>query len=346
MITTTTTTPSPRSSTTARDIVATVRARDTKAAAAAAALDAQRAVTVAIRSGGTAHLVADSIAATKAARDAHRAAEDARAALQRVPRARRDAAALIVRDAERNAADGVRALDVWFSGQTQTIVRWDLTGGAAAARTVTSRGARYSRSSQYAKTDAVHYITLDPQGVVDLSVRAETNDASLRDGLPLLSLRPDGRATWLRRKGNSKHLAEERGWVAYGNGLCYHSTLSSEDAHRGLKRKQARVSAQQAVVAARQAQLAAQLAERAQEERRLALAAAATSVTVSEEDARAFGYCAPGIAAFRARHGITADRVSLADLVSTGDRQAIALAIYAARRAASAARDAAPAASA
>ena len=329
-----TTTPSPRPSTTARDIVATVRARDLTAKADAAALEAQRAVTVAIRSGGTAHLVADSTAATNAARAAHAASEEAHAALMRVPRARRDAAALIVRDAERIAADGVRALDVWFSGQTQTIVRWDLTGGAAAARTVTSRGARYSRSSQYSKTDVVHYITLDPQGVVDLSVRAETNAASVRDGLPLISLRPDGRATWVRRKGASKHLVEERGWVAYGDGLCYHSTLSFEDAQRGLRRKQARVSAQQALVAARQAQFAAQLAERAREERRLALAAAATSVTVTEEDARAFGYCAPGIAAFRARHGITADRVPLSDLVRTGDRQAIALAIYAARRAA------------
>ena len=356
----TTTTPSPRSSTTARDIVATVRARDLKAKADAAALEAQRAVTVAIRSGGTAHLVAASTEATNAARDAHRASEEAHAALMRVPRARRDAAAALVREAQQIAQAALQMLgDLDYSGETRRIVRWsdgsyDPTRCAASASTSTQDGDRYSRSSKYRKTDAVHCVTLDPHSVVELVRNADLRRASSWDRLPLIALRSDGRATWLRKDGNSKRVIAEHGWVAGdGPARCYHSTVSAADAAAGLARKvaaQAKAAAvAQALAEARQLALPpeerARLAQVSREARRASLLARiSTQVTASESDARALGYCAPGIASFRAQYGITAERVSLADLCRTGDRAAIALAITVARRAAAAARNAAPAA--
>lgn len=351
-----TTTPSPRSSTTARDIVATVRARDLKAAADAAALDAQRALSVAIRAApqSSTAAAAEEAVALYAARTAHAASEEAHATLMRVPRARRDAAAKLVEETKLVALDALRTLGgIEYSGETRRIARWsdgsyDPARCAASASTATQDGDRYSRSSKYHKTDAVHCVTLDPHSVSELVANRDLRLASSWDRLPLIALRPDGRATWLRRDGNSKRVVAEHGWIAGdGPGRCYHSTVSAADAAAGLARKvaaQAKAAAvAQALAEARQLALPpeerARLAQVSREARRASLLARiSTQVTASESDARAIGYCTPGIAAFRAQYGITADRVSLADLCRTGDRQAIALAIVVARRAAAAAR--------
>ena len=343
----------PRSTTTARDIVATVRARDLKAAADAAALDAQRALAVAISVTGR-----DFDAAVDAARRAHAASEEAHAALQRVPRARRDAAANLVREAERIALNALRSLgDIAYSGETKHRVAWAdgtlcPTQCAAAAGTKTRDGDRYSRAPKYHKTDAVHCIALDPHSVAELVRNTDLRSASSWswDRLPLIALRPDGRATWLRRDGNSKRVLAQHGWIASdGPTRCYHSTISAAHAAEGLARK---VAAQTEAAAEAKALAEARLLALPPEERaRLArlrrearraslLARISTQVTASEPDARALGYCSPGIAAFRAQYGITGERVALADLCRTGDRQAIALAITVARRAAAAARTA------
>lgn len=55
------------------------------------------------------------------------------------------------------------------------------------------------------------------------------------------------------------------------------------------------------------------------------------NVRATIADARALGYCLPGIQAFQERHGI-GDEATLPELVRTGDPSAVRLALSVARK--------------
>ncbi len=71
------------------------------------------------------------------------------------------------------------------------------------------------------------------------------------------------------------------------------------------------------------------------ERRAQLIARFAASLTATVADARAFGYCQPGIEQFRRQYGLTGETATLRQLMQTGDRRAEALALVLARRAAS-----------
>lgn len=252
--------------------------------------------------------------ATDRAIAARLASLDADAALARIPAPRRTLARETVTTAE---AIGLVAARIGgdYSGATDYLVEW---GSKAEAETVTGDGGAYSRRCTYHKTSADHIITLDPAGVSRLVEDEEIRQASARDGLPLIAYYPDGSAVWVRAKG--KAIVAERGWIASHGGSVYHSTKSMADAQAKCARK----------VAAAQREEAARRKDRKAARRARLVARLCAGVTASIEDARALGYCTPGIAAFQSRHGI-GDVATLPQLVQTGDPSAVALALKIAR---------------
>lgn len=253
------------------------------------------------------------------------AAQDIRATLagdaKRVPAARRSRAAAIVATAERHARRIVDSL-LEYSGDTSRRVRW---GDAPAASTTTTRGGHYSRACTWRKTDAVHTVTLAPNAVAELHDCPAIVAASERDGLPLVGLYPPDpsgvrRAVWVETRFKQAHAVA--GWIAASpdGATLYHSTTGAVNAHAGLARK-LRLAAKEA----EEARKARKTARRARLVARLCSGAVAKVA-----DARAMGYCGPGIVAFQTRFGI-GDAAPLPELVKTGNSQAVALALKLAR---------------
>lgn len=244
-------------------------------------------------------------------------------AWKRRPAARK-AFATHARDVAREAADRAFALGGFYSGVTERRMEW---GQSASAATRTHEGGQYSNSCRYRKTNAVHAVTMDPAGVVGLAENVEIVEQSRCDGLPLLALYPvaekDGvatfRAIWVRSVG--RKIDSVAGYVAAGGGIVYHSAASEKAARTGLKKK----------LAAERERAAAATAT-AKEKRRAALVARlCRNATATIADARAFGYCGPGIRAFQERHRI-GDVAPLPDLIATGDPAAVRLALSVARK--------------
>jgi hypothetical protein len=208
-----------------------------------------------------------------------------------------------------------------YSGVTHRKVTW---GEAPGATTSTSRGKQYSRRCTYRRIDAEHRVMISAEGMIDLLDAQEIARASAAEGLPLISYRAaTGEATWVVTRHRA--IYAQRGWVAAESGTIYHSTKSLDHARRGVTRK-ARLAAQAAVVAATRQREQARAERRARLVVRLCRGAVATVA-----DARAAGYCEPGIRAWQERHGI-GDSAPLADLVRTGDEMATRLAFALARR--------------
>jgi len=131
---------------------------------------------------------------------------------------------------------------------------------------------------------------------------------------------------WVRQTG--KGITCEIGWMVNFGRITFHSTQSREHAEKGLARK---IAAELREWEDNRA-YRANIAKAAREERRLRLVARLCSnVIATISDAKALGYCAPGIAAFQTRHGI-GDSASLHALVKTGDPSAVRLAMTVARR--------------
>ena len=246
-----------------------------------------------------------------AARNAHLAAQ---AALKRIPAPRRTLAASIIPTAERIGGEAAH-LGSEYSGETCYRVNW---ATMADATTTTSRGEQYSRGCTFRKTDVDHIVTLDPAGVAALVEAEPLRTLSARDGLPLIALYPDNRAVWVRSKG--KAITAERGWIVGNAAVCYHSTKSREHAQKGFERKHAAH-----LKDLRERRLTHKEARRAALVARLCHHATATI-----GDARAMGYCTPGIQSFQSRHGI-GDEATLPQLVKTGDPSAVRLALKIAR---------------
>ena len=258
-----------------------------------------------------------------AAAEAYRAAKTTCAAASAIfgvlPRARREAARALHDSTLTYARDIARRLGGSYSGETRIAAQW---GEQATARTTTDTGEQYSRSCTYRKTDAKHIITLSADTAPHLMQSEHIRVASSAEGLRLISLTPAGQCTWVRSKG--KAILSEAGWIAYSpefGGTCYHSTQSRAHAEVGLSRKLS--------ITRREAQAAA--ASRKATRRLQLIARLCRNAVATVEDARALGYCSPGIAAFQSRHGI-GDRATLPELMRTGDPAAQRLALCLARQ--------------
>lgn len=243
----------------------------------------------------------------------------ARESTARIPRDRRENAERIVKTAETLGMAAVK-MGGMYSGETEFRVDW--VECEAMADTRTSLGASYPGKKSYRKTDAVHCVTLNIEGAIGLANSQQIREASARDGLPLISLLPDGRCVWVRKCGQK--ILSESGWIAHKDGVCYHSVKSPEDAQRGLRKKLNAIQREREL-----SRHAAKISRRAKLVARLCHGAIATL-----RDAKAAGFCDPGIASFQAEHGI-GDSATLPELMRTGNPSAQFLAMKIARRIAS-----------
>jgi len=266
----------------------------------------------------------------KAARLAHSAAINLRATFAALPKARREQARHVEKTAMEIAIAAARKMGGSYSGDTTQRVTW---GTAATAYTVTDQGDQYSCSCKYSKTNAVHGITLDPARVHPLVESERLRYLSDRDGLPLIALDADGKATWLKSTG--KQMAAENGWVIGCDRCCYHSTWSREAAVKGHAKKLAQILENERQRAEREKAHKASPEYKAERRARL-IARLCGAVTATVEDAKAAGYCLPGIEQFQRTHGI-GNIASLPALVKTGNSMAASLALRIARKVAKAA---------
>ena len=251
------------------------------------------------------------------------AAEGA-ATLAKLPPARRDLAAATAKAAQeigRRAALSGES----YSGKTEYRATWS-DSASPSAGTHTDKGAQYSRKCTYQKTDAAHVVRLTPEWTPLLVEREELRALSGRDGLPLIGIAQDGRCVWVKKKG--KAITSEIGWIAFFGSICYHSTTSQDEADKGLARK---------IAAARREWSDEQIRQldrvkSAKEERRARLVARLCgSIVATVADARALGFCPPGIEQFQQQHGIGSS-APLPALIRTGNPSAIRLALTIARR--------------
>ena len=166
---------------------------------------------------------------------------------------------------------------------------------------------------------------LSPEWAVLLVEREDVAALSARDGLPLIGWHADGRACWVRTKG--KALTEEIGWIAHFGATCYHSTASQKAADQGLAKK----LASERAFWASAAEARKNAAQWAKDERRARLIARLCDVSATIADARAMGYCLPGIEAFQSHHHI-GDSAPLRALLATGNAAAVRLALAVARK--------------
>jgi hypothetical protein len=252
------------------------------------------------------------------------AATDAAAPLAKLPTARRELAAATAKAAlelgRRAALSGES-----YSGETDYRAEWT-TAPAPDAITGTSRGDQYSRRCKYNKTDADHVVHVSPEWSPLLVEREELRTLSDRDGLPLIGIAEDGRCAWVKRKG--KGITSEVGWIAFFGSICYHSTISQSDADKGLSRKLAAARREWSDEQIRQLDRV----KSAKEERRARLVARLCgSIVATVADARALGFCPPGIEQFQQQHGIGSS-APLPSLIRTGNPSAIRLALAIARR--------------
>ena len=210
-----------------------------------------------------------------------------------------------------------------YSGVTVTFIRW---GEASAAETSVDWGDNYSgRAKKYRTRNAQHVITLSPEDVCRLYKHATLAELSAEEGLPVIGLMADGRYVWVRSK--SKRVTHVRGYIAYNTEekLCFHSTKSQAAADAGLVRKLTirKVGYEKAAES-----------KKAARRLRLVLRLCGNNIHATVEDALKQGYCMPGIKAFQERHGIGYS-ATLAQLVQTGNSDAVRLAYTVVRNVAS-----------
>lgn len=297
------------------DLVALLASTD---ATTKAAHDAER-LTAAIATGSR-DIAISALDISLASREA---ASKAAALFAKLPPTRRDLATATKTKAEA-LGKAAAALGERYSGSTDYAVQWGWAASPSAS-TYTAKGDQYSRGCTYRKTDASHVVRLSPEWSVLLAEREDVAALSARDGLPLIGWHADGRACWVKTKG--KAITEEIGWISHFGATCYHSTKSQNAADQGLKIKLAAMRDEWAA----QAVARAHAAQWAKDERRARLVARLCDVSATIADARAMGYCLPGIEAFQSQHHI-GDSAPLRALLSTGNPSAVRLALAVARK--------------
>jgi len=251
------------------------------------------------------------------------AATKAAATFAKLPPARRDLATATKSKAE-TLGKAAAARGENYSGETTRAVRWTAFPFPK-AETSTDKGRQYSRGCTYRKTDASHVVSLSPEWAVLLAEREDVAILSERDGLPLIGIHADGRVCWIKTK--AKAITSEVGWIAHFGETCYHSTTSQRAAEQGLAKKLASMRAFSAAAA----EAMKNAAQWAKDERRARLVARLCNVDATIADARAMGYCLPGIEAFQSQHHI-GDTAPLRALLTTGNPSAVRLALAVARK--------------
>ena len=249
------------------------------------------------------------------------AATKAAGLFAKIPLPRRDLATATKTKAEALGKAAAKSGDS-YSGETDYNAKW---AASPSATTYTDKGDQYSRGCTYKKTDASHVVRLSPEWAVLLTEREDVATLSARDGLPLIGWHADGRVCWARTKG--KAITSEIGYISHFGAVCYHSIKSQNAADQGLKIKLAAMRDEWAA----QAVARANAAQWAKDERRARLVARLCDVSATIADARAMGYCLPGIEAFQSNHHI-GDSAPLRALLSTGNPSAVRLALAVARK--------------
>ena len=268
-----------------------------------------------------------------AAADALNRLDTAETVWKKIPPKRRSLAETGFRIAI-TAAKAALDLGCLYSGNTRRSIIW---GNSAAAATSQHYGDRYSSRCTWNKIDAKHEVRLHADGIPSMVDNPAVVAASHADGLPVISLKRIPKTsgvwevTWVTNGRGGKSIESHDGWIAYDENcdIAYHSTIGAKDAATGLAKKQKkylRAAAEQA------ARLHTAAVARREERRIRLIARLCEGLKATVKDAQSLGYCAPGIAAFRARYGI-GDSASLPELVRTGDAAAIKLALTIARKA-------------
>ena len=295
------------------DLVALLASTD---AATKAQADAER-LTTAIATGHR----ESAISALDISLASRAAATKAAGLFAKVPLPRRGLARVTMTKAERLGEAAAKSGDS-YSGETDYSAGW---AASPSASTYTAKGAQYSGRCTYKKTDASHVVRLSPEWAVLLVEREDVAALSARDGLPLIGWHADGRACWVRTK--NKAITEEIGWIAHFGTTCYHSTKSQNAADQGLAKK----LASERAFWASAAEARKNATQWAKDERRARLVARLCDVSATIADARAMGYCLPGIEAFQSQHHI-GDAAPLRALLATGNASAVRLALAVARK--------------
>lgn len=260
-----------------------------------------------------------------AARQAKQASDTAKQTFDSLPKPRQELAKIVHKTAMEIAIAAARKMGGLYSGHVSHDASW---GTSATAFTSVSSGDQYSRSCKYSKNDAMHFVWLDPARVHTLVESGRLCELSNRDGLPLIALDDDGAAVWV--KSSNKQITEQAGWVIGCDRCCYHSTKSREDAVKGHAKKLAAIIENERRQAEYEKARKASPEYKAERRARL-IARLCGNVTATIADAKACGYCTPGIEQFQRTHGI-GDTASLPALVKTGNSMAISLALRLARK--------------
>lgn len=302
-----------------RNVTASTARRQAETAKTRAAAAVAHEIDGTAQAGSSADIIAAAVIAAHSARAAE-------SAFSRLPKDRRDAARYTRDRAETLARCAAQAMGRDYSGTTTHRVRWSTTANAWSA---TEKGAQYSSRCKYRKTDGIHTVQLSYAGAPELAAQSLIVDTSRRDRCPLIALHPADAAgvraaTWVVTTRGGQ-IAAQHGWIATreGDAQIFHSTKSASHAAAGLRKK---LEAQQ-----RERELRAAAADPRTDRRARLVARLCAGASATIRDARALGYCTPGIEAFQQRHNI-GSRASLPDLVRTGDPSAVALALAVARR--------------
>lgn len=306
-----------------KDLLKLLAMRETETKAAAARATAQKELEAAIASPLP---LIDPVTLSRAAA-MRQAWEAAKEAFAKLPKPRRETAEHVAKTALEIGQQAALKMGGSYSGETTCRAIWTDTGRAH-AMTSTESGEQYSRSCKFSKTDALHIVRLDPSRVHSLVESVRLRELSARDELPLIALDSDGACVWVKSSG--KQITSQPGWIIGDEHVCFHSTKSREDAVKGYTKKRAAWDAERLAQAEREKAWKASPAYKAERRARL-VARLCGGITATIEDARALGYCTPGIEAFQRQHGIS-DTATLPQLVKTGNPSAVALALKIARK--------------
>lgn len=306
-----------------KDLVKLLAMRETGTRAAAARATAQKELEAAIASPLP---LIDPVTLSRAAA-MRRAWEAAKEAFARLPKTRRETAEHVAKTALEIGQQAARKMGARYSGETTCSATF---GEQAYAGSYTSPGDAYGgkKARKYFKTDASHIVRLDPARVHALVESVRLRELSARDGLPLIALDSDGACIWVKSSG--KQITSQPGWIIGDDHVCFHSTKSREDAVKGYTKKRAAWDAERLAQEEREKARKTSPAYKAERRARL-VARLCGGITATIEDARALGYCTPGIEAFQRQHGV-GDIATLPQLVKTGNPSAVALALKIARK--------------
>jgi hypothetical protein len=237
-------------------------------------------------------------------------------AFKKISKERRDLVNLTHKWALDFAKDAAR-MGCYYSGDTS--YHYSVIDGPSDAYTLTDSGDQYSRNCKFRKTDASHNVKIDVNDIPFMWENRNVMRLSESDGLPLISLKPDGLAIWVQTK--VKSIVAVKGWICWNETMCYHSAKSYADAEKGLAKK----------VKLAQEERKRQINAKKEERRTRLIARLCKNINATFEDARSMGYCEPGIRNFQQTHNI-GNSATLQELMATKNPWAVKLAINVARK--------------